>query len=254
MSQNFISNVSIQYEYFDIQLGHPVWEGKKVLDFGGNVGNILLDSNCRIEEENYWCLDVSQSAIEEGQKRYPDAHFNFYNAYNYSFNPGGVVNLEIPEMGVRFDYILAYSIFSHIDVDEMVDKVEQLKKLLVAGGTLIFTFLVADYNASQYFSGFKSITNFEKRLHRFNGNGFSSDLLDSAQGSDRIVLINDKDVYIDGEGYEHEHRDEGDTFFTYYTPKYIQSLFNCEILNPPSEPYYVGYPAELQHACIIRKS
>ena len=37
-----------QVHYFDQQLGHPDWTAKTVLDFGGNQGNLLVDSNNRI--------------------------------------------------------------------------------------------------------------------------------------------------------------------------------------------------------------
>ena len=40
-----------QFQYFDIQLGHPVWRGKYVIDFGGNAGNILKDPASTIDIE-----------------------------------------------------------------------------------------------------------------------------------------------------------------------------------------------------------
>ena len=163
MAKNFISNVSLQYQYFDIQLGHPDWDNKKVLDFGGNVGNMLTDPNCKIKKENYWCLDVSRKAIEIGQKKYQSASFNFYDCYNLSFNPTGVADLPIPDLGVKFDYILAYSIFTHIVEEEMRDKVNQLLSFLSEKGILIFTFLEAEYNGSEHYPGFQDIQNIEKK-------------------------------------------------------------------------------------------
>src|SRR5690242_240182 len=55
-----------QFTYFDRQLGHPDWAGKTVLDFGGNQGNLLLDSNGRIRPQEYYGVDVIEDAIEEG--------------------------------------------------------------------------------------------------------------------------------------------------------------------------------------------
>ena len=79
-----------QFAYFDAQLDHPNWHGKRVLDFGGNKGNLLLDPTCAIRHHDYYCLDVIREAIEEGRKTFPDAHFVHYDRYNCSFNPDGV--------------------------------------------------------------------------------------------------------------------------------------------------------------------
>ena len=253
MAKNFISSVSIQFEYFDRQLSNPQWKGKRVLDFGGNVGNILMDPRCTIDQENYWCLDVSKDAILEGQKRYPKADFRFYDAYNLSFNPTGVEDLPIPEFEVQFDYILAYSIFTHTDEAEMINKVDQLIQMLSDNGVLIFTFLVADYNGNQFYEGYKNITNFEKRLRKLNGGYLNENLYSRHLDADSMILVNSGDLYINGEAYAHLPREEGDTIFTYYTPEYLKSLFRCTIKNPPSRPYDTDYPAEMQHACIIKR-
>ncbi len=253
MTQNFISNVSIQFEYFDIQLNHPNWEGKKVLDFGGNIGNILLDPNCNIKEENYWCLDVSKSAIQEGQKRYPNATFSFYDSYNLSFNPSGILELPIPDLGGRFDFILAYSIFTHMGEREIMEKINQLTDLLDKDGVLIFTFLVADYNGSVYYPGFQNITNFEKRLIRLNDGKLDLGLVEKSKNVQSMVLVNGKDLYTKREQYFGQPQMAGDTLFTYFAPEYLKSILDCEIKNPPSSPYYELYPAEMQHACIIKK-
>lgn len=253
MAQNFISSVSMQFEYFDLQLDHPDWTNKKVLDFGGNVGNILRDPNCKIQTKNYWCLDVSKSAIIEGQKRYPEASFVFYDSYNLSFNPTGIVDLPIPDLGVRFDYILAYSIFTHMAEKEVYEKIEQLSDLLATGGIFIFTFIVADYNASDHYSSFQNISNFEKRIAKLNNGKVDLALIERSKGRESMVLINGKELYENGEDFSHEPQDGGDTLFTYFSPDHLKSILDCEIKKPPSSPYYESYPAEMQHACIIKK-
>ena len=39
----FISQKHGQFTYFSMQLGEPDWSKLDLLDFGGNVGNILRD-------------------------------------------------------------------------------------------------------------------------------------------------------------------------------------------------------------------
>jgi hypothetical protein len=43
----FISQKHDHFTYFSMQVGEPDWSKKDVLDFGGNVGNILRDPNSK---------------------------------------------------------------------------------------------------------------------------------------------------------------------------------------------------------------
>src|SRR5215510_4303474 len=74
-----------QFAYFDQQLDHLDWSGKLVLDFGGNIGNLLLDHGCRIRPGDYYCIDVVAEALEAGRTLFPQAHWIHYNRYNCSF-------------------------------------------------------------------------------------------------------------------------------------------------------------------------
>jgi hypothetical protein len=49
-----------RFAYFDEQLGHPDWRGKRVLDFGGNDGNLCLHPGCPIAEEDYTCIALTR--------------------------------------------------------------------------------------------------------------------------------------------------------------------------------------------------
>ncbi|HEX8098244.1 MAG TPA: class I SAM-dependent methyltransferase, partial [Pyrinomonadaceae bacterium] len=135
------SGKSGQFAYFNRQLDYPDWRGKAVLDFGGNVGNLLLDPDCTIRHEDYYCVDVIREAIEEGRERFPRAHWVHYNRYNCSFNPEGVEALPVPDMGIEFQMILAFSVFTHTTREEMNDLVGQLRARLAPGGALAFTFI-----------------------------------------------------------------------------------------------------------------
>src|ERR1044072_9231532 len=112
-----------QFAYFNEQLGRPDWRGKRGLEFGGNKGTLLLDPACAIRLQNYYSLDVIREAIEEGRKTFPEAQWVHYDRYNCSFNPEGVPDLPVPELGVAFDCILAYSVFTHTTWEEMNDLV-----------------------------------------------------------------------------------------------------------------------------------
>lgn len=129
-----------QFAYFDHQLGHPDWTGQRILDFGGNTGNILLDPDCTIDHEKYWSIDVSRDSITEGKRRHPKANFIFYDRYNFEFNPTGTPGLPIPDLG-KFDVILGHSVFTHIPQAEMLEFADQLLDFLTDDGKAAFSFM-----------------------------------------------------------------------------------------------------------------
>jgi hypothetical protein len=98
---------------------------------------ILVDSNNRIRPQDYYCVDVIEEAIDEGRRQFPEAHWVHYNRYNCSFNPEGTVDLLIPELGVQFDFIVAYSVFTHIARGEMHDLPGQLRPVSSRGERLL---------------------------------------------------------------------------------------------------------------------
>ena len=57
------------------------WTGLKILDYGGNAGNLLKDGieTGEIKESDYTCLDVDEKVLVEEHKKYPDAKFISYN-------------------------------------------------------------------------------------------------------------------------------------------------------------------------------
>ena len=222
---------STQFAYFDAQLAHPDWRGKRVLDFGGNKGNLLLDPNCTIRHQDYYCLDVIGAAIEEGRKKFPDAHFIHYDRYNCSFNPEGVRDLPVPDLGVEFDFIVAYSVFTHTTFAEMKDLVRQLQQRLAPGGVLAFTFIDPHWNG-----------NLRWRLEKRN----SADRVDTllAQKAQWCSLVNGTDLYVNSSGAWDARTDECITYNVYYTAEFLREQFpNATIKQPVND--------ERQHCCIV---
>jgi hypothetical protein len=237
-----------QFRYFDQQLGKPVWGGKRVLDFGGNWGNVLRDPIATIDHDKYWCIDVSPDAISEGKKAFPDAHWIFYNRHNIQFNPNGIRSLSIPRIAAEFDFILAYSVFTHTSKAEMMEMVDELSGLLSDRGKLAFTFLDPEWKAfdGDPFPG----SNLKWRL-QVNKDDYPSidvdSLLEKARGARWITLLADQ-MYLNDEGeQEPENWYHGETaYHVLCNPAYMKTIFpKAEILSPV-EP-------ERQHCCIIRR-
>jgi hypothetical protein len=97
-----------------------------VLDFGGSSGNLLYFSNKKIKETNYTCLDISKEAIEHGAFEFPKANWVHYDRFNLMYNPHGNKKIVFPKINLNQDVIWAYSVFSHVDADELIKTVEWL--------------------------------------------------------------------------------------------------------------------------------
>jgi len=229
------------FTYFAIQLKEPNWAGKDILDFGGNIGNILLDSNCTIEEERYWCIDVIKAAIEKGRQTTPKAHFIHYNRYSFGFNPKGIKNLEIPQLDQRFDLILSYSVITHTKHLELNEIVNHLRSLLKDNGKLAFTFM--DHNhvsRPQFYKG----NNLQSRIERYKPCENVDALLKKASTANWCTLVDETQLYTNHEDFHLSEEDQLKRYEVFYTVDYMQSLFPTATILPPVN-------AESQHCCII---
>src|ERR1700730_16848933 len=133
---NLVSTRSTQFDYFDQLLERPEWKGRKILDFGGNVGTFLVSAGDRVDHNDYWCVDLNLDVVEQGRRTYPRAHFLHYNRSSTQYNPNGVRYLPIPDCGTKFDIILAFSVFTHTDRSEMLELVGSLRRMLAPDGVL----------------------------------------------------------------------------------------------------------------------
>lgn len=252
MTPAFLSTKLGQFTYFSRQVGDPVWRGKNVLDFGGNIGNILRDPRSTIDQERYWCLDVVKDSIEQGKTSYPKAHWIFYNRYCFFFNPHGVQNLPLPDMHQTFDYIVAYSVFSNTTQTDMLQLVKQLEGLLANNGTFAFTFIDPYYFSwpGQYHgNNFQWRLEREIQLERERGyilNLDTRNLMKRAQHADWFLLVNAGDLYIETEDIQAYEPERQKTCHAFYTEKYMKKLFPHASILPPTNN-------EMQHCCVIRK-
>src|SRR5947207_563800 len=227
---SFISAAPEHLTYFDLQLERPNWEDARVLDFGGNRG-ITLTSG-RIRESNYWCVDVSLDAIDQGRRDYPEAHWIFYNRYNFHFNPTGIVDLPVPLQGRSFDYILAYSVFTHTSKAEMIELVDCLRDLLVEDGRLVFTFIDPHYVLPKGYSSFlrdhHPPTNLGLRLESIKQRNPSLPVqqrLRQAAGADWCTLINNGDLYVGPDDNIDHHVETKTLYDTFCTVSYMGQIF-----------------------------
>lgn len=238
---NLISTRRTQFSYFDHQLGRPAWKGRKILDFGGNVGTFLDGARGKVKHADYWCVDLNKAVIEQGRRTHPRAHFVHYNRYSPQYNPQGVRHLPVPDLGVKFDIILAFSVFTHVDRREMVELVGQLRAMLAPGGALAFTFFDPHYDRSLSDPSLP-LGPALKHYSNYKGNGATGRL------PQWYVLIDD-DLYVEpGDELGHQTRvgKPLESYCSFFTTDYIRSLFPGATVRAPVSP-------EWQHCCILRE-
>ena len=235
------------FGYFNQQLDYPDWSGQPVLDFGGNVGNLLLSPDCVIRPEDYYCADVLQEAVEEGSKRFPQAHWIHFNRYNCSFNPEGIKGLPIPDMGIEFGMILAYSVFTHTTREEMKDLVKQLQARLAPGGALAFTFIDPHYKTwPETYKGNNLKWRLE-RAHEMNPTVDIEGLLEQSTGAAWCALVDGSELYVNSNGNWRNEAQTCRTYNVFYTVDFLRREFPQAAIRPPVN-------GEMHHCCIIRRN
>ena len=240
-SWNLVSTRRTQFPYFDELLGHPTWKGRRILDFGGNIGTFLESAGDNVDHENYWCIDLNPAVIAHGREHYPRAHFVHFNRYSPQYNPHGVRHQPIPDCGVKFDFILGFSVFTHVDRKEMIELVGMLRKMLSDDGVLAFTFLEPRYDRSLS----------DSSLPR----GSSVLLNLSPRGNDekvrraRWLVLIDEHLYIEPDDTVCHQTRNGkplEAFCSFFTAEYMKTLF-------PGAEVHAPVQREWQHCCVLRK-
>jgi SAM-dependent methyltransferase len=245
-----------QFHYFDAILRKPDWIAKKILDFGGNVGGFLIGAPPAIKHDDYWCIDLCQPALQRGRKTFPRAHFVFYDRYNSHYNPAGVVGLPVPDVGLKFDFIVAFSVFTHTSVSETVDLLDQLMGLLNGGGSLAFTFCDPHYDPMRDPSYDMSVANPQvtwgsNLRHRFMWKRQdypdidSQAFIEKASSARFYTLVADR-FYVESEIHPPIHDKFGVPYDQFHTVAYVKELFPQAEISPPVSP-------ERQHCCVLRK-
>jgi SAM-dependent methyltransferase len=240
-SWNLVSTRLTQFPYFDEVLGRPVWKGRKILDFGGNVGTFLASAGERVDHEDYWCVDINRAVIEQGRLTYPRAHFVHFNRYSPQYNPYGIRNLALPDCGgVKFDVVLGFSVFTHVDANEMVETVTSLRRMLAPSGVLAFTFLEPHYDRSLSDPRLPRGATVLRNL----GPRGRTEMVKRARW---FVIIDDR-LYVEPGSTVHHQTRRGrahESYCSFFTVDFMKALFpKAEIRAPVCR--------EWQHCCILR--
>lgn len=116
------------------------WTNLKVLDYGGNAGNLLRDGleTGEILPSNYTCLDVDEPVLKECREEYPGAKWVHYNRKNPVYNRDGEKDIPFPFEDNTFDIVCAYSVHSHTSYEDLVFDLKEMLRV----GKVVATSLV----------------------------------------------------------------------------------------------------------------
>lgn len=248
LEDRITSTRETQFAYFDEVLGHPQWSGRKILDFGGNFG-IFLRRARGVDHDDYWCMDVNRPMLERGRAEFPRAHFVHFDRYSSEYNPGGIPQLPIPDCGVAFDFILAFSVFTHVHPLELVELVTALRRMLAADGVLAFTFADARYDRSLSSPEPPAGSDVRKNLIRFGKHTPREidALVERAQRVRWCVAL-DGELYVEpGPELSSQSRPgkPWKSYCSYFTTETMQSLLPDSTIHDPVRP-------DWQHCCVVR--
>lgn len=106
-----------------------------ILDYGCGWGRILRFMNYLAPLENIYGVDVMESSLDECRKSHVPNKIEMCDR-----RP-----VDLPFEGVTFDFIYAFSVFTHLPEDVATTVLKAIRKRVAADGVLIATLLPVEY-------------------------------------------------------------------------------------------------------------
>jgi len=186
---------------------------KKILDFGGNRGNLLYFSEGEINQTDYFCIDVESDSIENGKNEFPDATFLHWNKFSPMYNHNGNKDEPLPVLDIKFDIAFAFSVITHTDWQEFKLYV---KYLMQYAKKIIISFIDIDnIQVKEYF--------YKKRCDEY-GNCVDFRKINDC---DYFYLVNNSAVIKDTEVYKEKCKH----FINFYRPSFLENEFQSNIIH-----------------------
>ena len=172
-------------------------------------------------------------------------HFVHFNWYSSEYNPEGIRNLPISDCGLKFDIIIAFSVFTHVHPVEMVELVYHLRSMLTPQGVLAFTFTDPTYDRSLTDPSVRSGTGVHENLRQSKAKipALQEELMRHHKGKvpalqieemvkradqSKWCLLIDTTLHVEpGDEFSHQQRQgrPEESYCSYFKPDWIQSIF-----------------------------
>jgi ubiquinone/menaquinone biosynthesis C-methylase UbiE len=125
-------------------------DGMRLLDLGCGSGRLAHALGREQIDIDYYGIDIDQRLLDFARSKVP-AHFRF--ALNHA--------LKLPAPHASADFVCAFSVFTHLRHSETYLYLEDIRRVLQAGGKLVFSFL--EFAEPQHWKVFEQTVNKERR-------------------------------------------------------------------------------------------
>ena len=125
---------------FEFLLKQGLLPSHKLVDIGCGPLRCGIPIIRYLEEDNYCGLDINASLIEAGK-------YELAKAGLTAKCPKLLVNdkFEIDRFGISFDFAIAQSVFTHLDMNLIVRCLAETRKVLTSGSKFFCTFFLAPW-------------------------------------------------------------------------------------------------------------
>lgn len=185
----------------------PNWNRSNILDFGCNVGHLLLTAGDQIDHEKFYGVEIHKASIFIAKQKFPKANWIHYNGYNATFNPTGLKDAMF-ELPVQPDVIVAYGVFTHCDFNDVEKWMTVFQSMVKPGGWIVFSVWEdIDFQGYQAFlrKAFGMKTNFPTPEYERS-----------------MYFLNRKEMVLDSDALGVEHADWVEAF---YKQSFLESKF-----------------------------
>ena len=114
---------------------HGVKSGMDLLDFGCGNGRLAYALSKELDLKSYVGIDIIQELLTYAENKCP-------NNYKFILNN----SLSIPLIDFQFDFVVGFSIFTHLFQAEIMIYSKEIFNLLKPGGKFLYSFLELDHH------------------------------------------------------------------------------------------------------------
>ncbi|HEV8659768.1 MAG TPA: methyltransferase domain-containing protein [Thermoanaerobaculia bacterium] len=117
----------------------------RILDIGCGVGRLALPLTEYLRHGQYEGFDVVWRAIRWCKQHISRTHQNFHFQYvalrnpEYSSRGRSAAEFTFPYQDDTFDCAVAFSVFTHLALNEITNYIREAQRVLVPGGRLVFS-------------------------------------------------------------------------------------------------------------------
>ncbi|MDN3724039.1 methyltransferase domain-containing protein [Aequorivita sp. SDUM287046] len=151
--------VNMLKEYAKLQPGHAI------LDIGSGIGRTAIALTDYINESgSYEGFDVVERGVQwcnsRIHKEYPNFNFQYVPLFNDLYNTAKLKATEFifPYADNSIDVAFSFSVFTHMQIEEIQHYFNQIHRILKPGGVCLSTFFLYDDTSEELISGNKSFS------------------------------------------------------------------------------------------------